>query len=164
MYNISKITNKYQIYPICPIYWTVTIETIVFFHKCNGLGSFTFVQIFNRTKKNYDAKRIRKYIQIYPNIYTRYTIHIYKIPSGGQAAAARPGPEPQAAGPRPARAARGRAGLPPLGILYIYCISCIYLDIFRYICCIYFWYFFGMVTTQGPMWPKAKCWPSTQLG
>ena len=56
---------------------------------------------------------------------------MYKIPRGGSPARFR------AAGPGPARAFRGRAGLPPPGRCLVFCIDleyiCIYLEICGYI-------------------------------
>ena len=66
------------------------------------------------------------HIEDIQNIY-KYIQDIYKIPGGGQAAAARPGPE--APGPARARASgpgRAAAAWRPPGILYISCIYCIY--------------------------------------
>ena len=85
---------------------------------------------------------------------------ICKIPGGGQAAAARPGPEP----PGPDRGPRLGAGpgcrrlAAAWYFVYILCILYIFVYIwiyFGYILVYIFCIFFGMVTTQGPIWPKA---------
>ena len=75
-----------------------------------------------------------KYIQIYPILSTKCI----------QNTAARP----RAACPDPARSARGRAGLPPPGILYI---SCTYLDIFWTFFSVFVWcgYATGSYMAQG---------------
>ena len=76
-------------------------------------------------------------------------------------------------GPRPcvhqAAARRRQPGAAPSrgrshGILHMSCISCIYLvnswtyfGTYGYMLGIYFWNFFGMVTPQCHIWPKAMC-------
>ena len=75
------------------------------------------------------------YIQMY-TIHTRCIQNIRRRPGGGSPA------RPQAAGPGPARAARGRAGLPP-GSLYI-AISCIHP------CLVYFLVYFLLHVFGGP--------------
>ena len=95
----------------------------------------SFAQMSN--KKIQHQKAILKSIQVYPNTYkhTRYIRSTRLRPGGGTPA------RPRAAGPGPARAARGY-------LVYIW----ICLDTFR----VYFFaIFFGMVTPQGPIWPKA---------
>ena len=69
---------------------------------------------------------IYKYIQKYTHIYKIYT-NIYKIYTKYQAAARRrlPGQAPRR-GPGPARAPRGRAGLPPPGRRLVFCIYLVY--------------------------------------
>ena len=84
------------------------------------------------------SEKFQKMIQIYPKIYKIYKT--YKVNTKGRARAG-PGPRGPWLGP----------GRLPLGILYLLCISWIYLgyilDIFGYvfgIFLVYFWYIFGI--------------------
>ena len=94
-------------------------------HCCRNVRTSLKVRRFRFEPPNdCNTKYIRIYITIYTNIYKyiQDIQDIYNIPGGGQAAAARPGPE--APGPRPP----SRRLVCCIYLVYI----CIYFDIFWY--------------------------------
>ena len=99
--------------------WTSSHDKL---HTTHGLGQCVGphgVTMPNKISKCYFIPKIYpnafKYLQDIQYIY----IYIHEIPGGGCPA------RPRAARAGPGLATRGRAGLPPPGILHICCISCL---------------------------------------